>query len=286
MYQVTGLYDHYVLQEDTVHGIPPWYQVPGIFCSLFILLLDQLSRCRNILPSHFGSLLLFSIHSCFTMIRQNYLQSSSVVESHSVQSQFVSLTKDRETLRLEIDTLERSRRRAEASLLALRELQGNLGTELSKAHATMGRYQKTKDMMHRETLRLSRILATERSELEQTQLECKVAAEQEKQYKEKYVEQMQEHNKELEHLVQNQEQSFLASVLASTEGVAVIVELAAAHNKNHSEIDTASIMLHEALAKKDTEQNRYRDMEQQLKMWRARVLATDPVSHMPYRSPL
>lgn len=201
---------------------------------------------------------------------------SSVVESHSVQSQFASLTKERERLQREIDAADRERRRID--LTSLRELQVTLGTEIQKAHAALGLFSKKKDMLQTETRRLGTLLQKERSELEQTQADWSVLNAQEKQAKMEYVRDMQGWNEHLEHLVQKQEEALLSSVLASLEGVDVVTQLAVEHDFGTEELAEASSMLTEALAKHDEEQRSNMAIVQQLESWRARVAALNPVS--------
>jgi hypothetical protein len=204
--------------------------------------------------------------------------SSSVVESHSVQSQFASLTDERDKLLLEMEALDRERRRIDVT--GMRELQVTLGTEIHKAHSALGIFTKKRDMLQQETRRLQTILQNERSELEQTQADWTILYAQEKQAQIDFVSDMQGWNDHLELLIQKQEEEFLSSMLASVEGITVVKEIAVKLNLETfvMPLDEASSMLQEALQKQNEEKQREVIIGQQLDMWRARVLVSNPVS--------
>ena len=203
---------------------------------------------------------------------------SSVVESHSVQSQFASLTNERDTLLLEMEALDRERLRIDVT--GLRELQVTLGTEIHKAHSALGIFTKKKDMLQQETRRLQTILQKERSELEQTQADWTSLYLQEKQAQIHFVGDMQVWNDHLEQLLQKQEEAFLSTMLASVEGVAIVKDIALKLNLGTLEmsLNEATSLLQEALQKQNEEKQREASIRQQLDKWRARVLVSIPVS--------
>jgi hypothetical protein len=202
---------------------------------------------------------------------------SSVVESHSVQSQFTLLTKERERLQREIDASDRDRRCID--LTSLRELQVSLGIEIQKAHTVRGLVSQQKDILQTEVRRLKALLQKERSELEHTQTNWSVLNAQEKHAKMEYVTQMHVLNADMEHMVQKQEVALLSAVLASMDGVDMVKQLAMEHNVGEIvELDEASSMLAEALAKHDEEHHRNMVVVQQLEHYRSHVAALNPVS--------
>ena len=146
---------------------------------------------------------------------------SRVVESHSVQSQFSALTRDRDRLRWEVEAADRQRRQQEGHVGELRTLQASLSQQLQAAHASLGTFQKQEKLLNQEKARLSTMLSKEREELLDSQTKLQTLLDTQQHSKESFLEEMAEWNDELEQLLtQAEEQEWKR--LISSETIAMV----------------------------------------------------------------
>jgi chromosome segregation ATPase len=132
--------------------------------------------------------------------------SSRVVESESVQSQFAALTRDRDRLRWEVESSDRQRRQQESFLAELRILQTSLSTKLQTAHASLGVFEKKKDLLESERVRLVQVLKKDREELQASQGTLAELTEAHALSKQSFLNDMHEWNDELESILHQKEE--------------------------------------------------------------------------------
>ena len=187
--------------------------------------------------------------------------SSNVVESHSVQSQFAALTRDRDRLRWEVEAADRQRRQQEGVLTELRSLQGSLSQKLQTAHASLGAFQKQKALLEKERVRLSNMLVQEREELQEAANKLQLLVETEKHSKEAYLKEMNEWNQELEQLLEQAENAEWKRLISSeTIEMVTVVDM-----------EEAKTLWQEAVDMKAHEEKVYNALMKELDEYRVRA---------------
>ena len=188
---------------------------------------------------------------------------SRVVESHSVQSQFSALTRERDSLRRQVEAADRQRRQQEGMVGELRTLQASLSQQLQAAHASLGTYQKQEKLLNQEKTRLSTMLSKEREELLQSQTKLQTLLDSQQTSKESFLEEMTEWNDELEQLLtQAEEQEWKR--LISSDTIAMVPSHAV-------DMSVAKSMWDEAITKKKAQEQANKVLWQECQELRARA---------------
>ena len=191
---------------------------------------------------------------------------SRVVESHSVQSQFSALTRDRDRLRWEVEAADRQRRQQEGRVGELRTMQASLSQQLQAAHAALGTFQKQETLLKQEKARLSTMLSKEREELLDSQTKLQTLLDTQQRSKESFLEEMAEWNDELEQLLtQAQEQEWKR--LISSETIAMIPS-----SNTSVDMSVAKNTWEEAISKKASQEQANKVLLQECEELRARAM--------------
>jgi len=196
--------------------------------------------------------------SSFTTNKHN--GAPRIVESHSVQSQFAALTRDRDRLRWEVEAADHQRRRQEGLLGELRTLQSSLSQQIQTAHASLGAFQKQKTLLENEKVRLTTLLDKEREELQVSQHKLERLVETEKQSKQVFVDEMKEWNDELELFLTQQEEREWKRVIG-TETIDMIPF-------SDNNMANAKLLWQEAIEKKNVEEEAYKALVAERDQWR------------------
>lgn len=209
------------------------------------------------------------------MSSMSFPSNGRVVESQSVQGQFAALTKDRDTLRWQVDASDRQRRGQEAQLKELRDLQSQLQQQLQAAHASLGNFQKKKALLANERTRLFDLLKAEKQQLETSQETLQELVSKQKQAKQSFLQEMEEWNQELDGLLtQSEDMEWKRLVCTST--IAMV---------SSSVGEETTMLWQEAVEKLQQEQEVHKLLVQEIEQWRIkaqkeRVCIEFRVSHL------
>lgn len=204
-----------------------------------------------------------SYSSSFATHHNKQTAAPRVVESHSVQSQFAALTRDRDRLRWEVEAADRQRRQQEGLLGELHNLQTSLSQQIQTAHSSLGTFQKQKTLLENEKARLSTMLHKEREELHACQNKLQRLTETQKHSKETYLQEMHEWNEELEQLLTQAEEKEWKRVISSQTIDMVPVGIC--------DFGNAKQLWQKAITKKLSEEQAYKDLVKECDEWRARA---------------
>lgn len=188
---------------------------------------------------------------------------AQVVDNQSVQSQFASLTRERDHLRNQCASFEAKTRQQHALIGELQKHQAVLASQLHSAYTNHGIFQKSKALAENEKTRLTNELSKERQELQQAQDKLKSLLETQKQSKLSFLKQMHEWNDELQQILDQTEQQEWSRVI-STETIDLIPS-------HVVDLSSQKALWQEATSKKETAQETQQALMQELESLRAQA---------------
>lgn len=209
---------------------------------------------------------------------------TSLVQTNSVQSQFLALTRDRDALRIAIETTDRDRRTVEKQLQELHEAHRTLTEQVREAHGNMSCFNGKRALLNEEYTRLNRQLERERQTLEGSLKQVGKAEDELKTKRRAYCQEMKGLSENLEQLLRQFESSRLQA-LVSSETVKRLKEVwqqkrekVADAEKIEARLDDAIGLLQEAIEKLNKEVISNKKLKQQVEAVRQQILSKGEAS--------
>jgi chromosome segregation ATPase len=181
---------------------------------------------------------------------------SSLVQTNSVQSQFVALSRDRDNFRHAMEAAERDRRMAENQLQHLKSTTLDLQREIRSAQEELGTVSRKQHLVKQEQARLQRVLELERKALEDCARHANSMVEQEVQRKKAYCSQLEPLNDNLADIL-DREAGSRFSMLLNVESVeAVWNTIQIPESVDRQALEEGYDLLKEACNKSEQEEQR------------------------------
>jgi chromosome segregation ATPase len=214
---------------------------------------------------------LYQLLSLFLFIRPTMTSlPSSLVQTNSVQSQFVALSRDRDNFRHAMEAAERDRRMAESQLQQLKSTTLDLQREIRSAQEELGTVSRKQHLVKQEQARLQRVLELERKALEDCARHANSMVEQEVQRKKAYCSQLEPLNDNLADVL-DREAGSRFSMLLNVESVeAVWNKIPIPESVDRQALEEGYDLLKEARDKSEREEQRRSRCATKLEEVRAR----------------
>ena len=201
--------------------------------------------------------------------------SSLVVETQTVQSQFVLLTRARDGFRQEMEVCERERRRHEAAVATLRQVGLRLQQDITKAHAVLGTNTKKKQLLTAESQRLQTQLRQERAMLQDCQNQLQSLLDRCTKEKQGFCQEMDRLNQDTEQVLQQREGRHWCQLLLAPNAIPHLT--AFGQSKGLEPLAPACIaMWEEALQQHNRCETLHGQLTTELQSWRERAQSTQP----------
>jgi chromosome segregation ATPase len=182
---------------------------------------------------------------------------SSLVQTNSVQSQFATLSRDRDNFRHAMEAAERDRRMAESQLQHLKSTTLDLQREIRSAQEDLGTVSRKQHLVKQEQSRLQRVLELERKALEDCARHANSMVEQEVQRKKAYCSQLEPLNDKLANVLDREAGSSF-SLLLNVESVEAVwnkIQIPESVDR-HQALEEGYDLLKEARDKSEREEQR------------------------------
>ena len=203
---------------------------------------------------------------------------SSRVDPTSIQSQFIALSRSRDSLRQQLQQIEGERRRHEASISLLKQNCAALSTDHNVLQESLGKHRMKKALLEKEKVRLATLFKSERQQLEMIGDGIQQVEETSKQSKLAFCKQLQDLSHSLEDLIQKHQDRYWCSLLRDDKALSILQNFAASPRGGglplafHADDDWV------AAVKKHVEYTELRDdMMTELHAFRGRANRMEPV---------
>jgi chromosome segregation ATPase len=206
-----------------------------------------------------------------------------VIDPNSVQSQFQSLTRERDALRHEATVADRNRRGEEEAFAKFRSMEADLTEKLRVAHAILGAETKKRQLLRGEEARLKRVMDTDRSAILELSNTLKDLQDEDRARKLVFIREMDSLNDELDSSLRQHEEWGLMKLVTEESVQAIIDSISTANEDEEEKISTGENLkeslelLLEATSKLNAEKQIASSLQKEVDELRQKVLS-NPIS--------